>query len=260
MHLKRLIVAIILLPLIYLYINYLPEVYFLFLIILVSLIATNEFYSMYKIYGLLRVFGLLFSILFLLISYYYEYLLTDIFFSFFIIFLALRLLTKKTPISALSEVAPAIIGLYYISGLMSYQIFLRRMGIEWLILLYASVWLADSFAYYIGKSFGKRKLFVEVSPNKTIAGAVGSFIGSLVSVFLIKMLLIPSMTTKYSVIIGIIIGGTSIIGDLIESMFKRDAGVKDSGFLIPGHGGFLDKIDGLLITAPLLHWILKYYW
>lgn len=259
MHLKRLIVAIILLPLIYLYINYLPEVYFLFLIILVSLIATNEFYSMYKIYGLLRVFGLLFSILFLLISYYYEYLLTDIFFSFFIIFLALRLLTKKTPISALSEVAPAIIGLYYISGLMSYQIFLRRMGIEWLILLYASVWLADSFAYYIGKSFGKRKLFVEVSPNKTIAGAVGSFIGSLVSVFLIKMLLIPSMTTKYSVIIGIIIGGTSIIGDLIESMFKRDAGVKDSGFLIPGHGGFLDKIDGLLITAPLLHWILKYY-
>lgn len=259
MHLKRLIVAIILLPLIYLYINYLPEVYFLLLIILVSLIATNEFYSMYKIYGLLRVFGLLFSILFLLISYYYEYLLTDIFFSFFIIFLALRLLTKKTPISALSEVAPAIIGLYYISGLMSYQIFLRRMGIEWLILLYASVWLADSFAYYIGKSFGKRKLFVEVSPNKTIAGAVGSFIGSLVSVFLIKMLLIPSMTTKYSVIIGIIIGGTSIIGDLIESMFKRDAGVKDSGFLIPGHGGFLDKIDGLLITAPLLHWILKYY-
>lgn len=259
MHLKRLIVAIVLLPLIYLYINYLPEIYFLFLIILISLIATTEFYSMYKVYGLLRFVGLLFSVLFLLFSYYYEYLLTDIFFSFFIIFLALRLLTKKTPISALSEVAPAIIGLYYISGLMSYQIFLRRMGIEWIILLYASVWLADSFAYYIGKGFGKRKLFVKVSPNKTIAGAIGSFIGSITGVFLIKMLLIPSMTTKYSLIIGIIIGGISIIGDLIESMFKRDAGVKDSGFLLPGHGGILDKIDGILITAPLLHWILKYY-
>jgi phosphatidate cytidylyltransferase len=257
MHLKRLLVAGILIPLIYFYITSLPEIYFLFLLIIVSLVATNEFYSMYKVYGLLRLFGLLGGIAFLFTAYYYEYLLPDVFLSFIVIILCLRLLTKKTPISALSEVSPTIIGLYYISGLLTFHIFIRRIGVEWIILLYASVWIADSFAYYIGKGFGKRKLYLEVSPNKTIAGAVGSFIGSIISVLLIKSLLISTLSIKTCLIIGIVIGLTSIIGDLIESMFKRDAGVKDSGFIIPGHGGILDKIDGILTSAPVLYWTIK---
>jgi len=133
---------------------------------------------------------------------------------------------------------------------------IREIGPEWVIFLYASVWSSDTFAYYIGKGIGKRKLYREVSPHKTVAGAAGSLIGGILSVFILKAILLPLLTVSAALIIGVMIGIISIIGDLIESMFKRDAGVKDSSTLIPGHGGILDKIDGALFAGPVLYWIL----
>ncbi|MBS1233330.1 MAG: phosphatidate cytidylyltransferase, partial [Nitrospirae bacterium] len=112
-------------------------------------------------------------------------------------------------------------------------------------------------AYYIGKSIGKRRLYREVSPNKTVAGAGGSVIGGMVGALLLRMLIVPQLGLLPTLFIGVMVGIISIIGDLVESMFKRDAGVKDSGAIIPGHGGILDKIDGALFAGPFLYWILK---
>jgi phosphatidate cytidylyltransferase len=95
-----------------------------------------------------------------------------------------------------------------------------------------------------------------VSPHKTVAGAAGSVIGGVLAVFILKAVLLPLLTVSSALIIGVIIGIISIIGDLVESMFKRDAGVKDSSTLIPGHGGILDKIDGALFAGPVLYWML----
>jgi len=106
---------------------------------------------------------------------------------------------------------------------------------------------------------GKRKLYAEVSPNKTVAGAVGSLIGGVMAALLFRAVMIPSLALSYTVLIGIIIGAVSIIGDLVESMFKRDARVKDSSVMIPGHGGILDKIDGVLFAGPMLYWILLFF-
>jgi phosphatidate cytidylyltransferase len=111
-------------------------------------------------------------------------------------------------------------------------------------------------AYYIGKGFGKRKLYVEMSPNKTVAGATGSVIGGATGALLLQTVIVPQLTAPSAVFAGIMIGIVTIVGDLVESMFKRDAGVKDSGGIIPGHGGVLDKVDGALFAGPVLYWIL----
>jgi phosphatidate cytidylyltransferase len=112
-------------------------------------------------------------------------------------------------------------------------------------------------AYYIGKGIGKRKLYTAVSPHKTIEGAAGSVVGGMLGALILRTVLIPHMTVSSTVLIGMVIGIISIVGDLVESMFKRDAGVKDSGVIIPGHGGVLDKIDGVLFAGPVLYWMLK---
>lgn len=257
MHLKRLIVAVILLPLIYLYIMYLSPGFFLFLVSVVCILALLEFYSIYRISGVLRFAGAFLVAPVLGVSYVFREILGDVIIFSVMALLTIRLLSKKDPISSLSDVSPPVVGLLYIPCLFTFQIQIREFGPEWIILLYGLVWSADSLAYYVGKGIGKRKLYTAVSPHKTVEGAFGSLVGGVVGALIVRVVLIPQLTIPSAVFIGLIIGLVSIVGDLVESMFKRDAGVKDSGVLIPGHGGILDKIDGALFAGPVLYWMMK---
>jgi phosphatidate cytidylyltransferase len=256
MHFKRLIVAAILLPIIYLYIMRLPAQYFLILLTCVSTIALMEFYSLYLVKGALRYSCLVLGTVLMVSAFFSRELLLEIIVVSVLSILTMRLFLKKDPLSSLRDIAPPIVGLLYIPVLLTFQIQIRMFGPEWIIFLYALVWGADSMAYYVGKGFGKRKLYTAVSPNKTIAGAVGSVVGGALCSFLLSYFLIPSLNASPALVIGIMIGFTTIIGDLVESMFKRDAGNKDSGFIIPGHGGILDKIDGMLFGGPVLYFVL----
>lgn len=170
--------------------------------------------------------------------------------------ISIRLFVKKDPHSSLRDVSVPILGLLYIPVFLTFQLKIIKFGPEWIIFLYALVWVSDSLAYYVGKGFGKRRLYTAISPNKTIAGAVGSLFGGILCSLYLSFSFIPMLNASSSLVIGIIIGGTSVIGDLVESMFKRDAGVKDSGATIPGHGGILDKIDGVLLGGPVLYYFL----
>jgi len=257
MHRKRLIVAAVILPFLYLYIMYLPPLYFFFLVVFISIIALSEFYSMYHIAGALKYAGLFFGISLVGASYFSQNLLLDILFFSIMALIGTRLFSKKDPLSSLSDLSPPVLGLLYIPALLTFQVQIRELGPEWLILLYGSVWSADSLAYYAGTGIGKRKLYREVSPNKTVEGAAGSVIGGVVGALMLRFILIPQLTVSAVLFLGIMIGVVSIIGDLVESMFKRDAKVKDSGALVPGHGGILDKIDGILFSGPLFYWMLK---
>lgn len=122
--------------------------------------------------------------------------------------------------------------------------------------VFALIWINDSFAYIVGKNFGKQKLFESVSPKKTVEGflggmffcAIGSyFISEFTSIFLFSNWLILS----------VIVSVFGTLGDLIESKYKRQAGVKDSGNLIPGHGGLLDRLDSALFVAPFIYLFLR---
>lgn len=124
--------------------------------------------------------------------------------------------------------------------------------------VFASTWLCDSAAYFAGLGFGKHKLFERVSPNKTWEGAIAGFVVAVASFMVAKMLLLGYMTMTSAIICGCIVGIFGQIGDMVESLIKRDAGVKDSSALIPGHGGMLDRFDSLIFVSPLIYLYLDF--
>jgi phosphatidate cytidylyltransferase len=132
-----------------------------------------------------------------------------------------------------------------------------------LISIFILIWTNDSFAYIVGKSIGKTKLFERISPKKTIEGFVGGVVFSVIASYLISKYYIQIADGKMFIwiIIALIVGFFGTIGDLIESKFKRFAGVKDSGKIMPGHGGVLDRLDSVIFVAPivfLFYQILNY--
>jgi phosphatidate cytidylyltransferase len=124
--------------------------------------------------------------------------------------------------------------------------------------IFATIWACDSSAYFAGRAFGRHKLFPRVSPNKTWEGAVAGCVAAVLVFMLLQRLFLPYLALRDAMICGIIIGVFGQIGDLAESLLKRDAGVKDSSTLIPGHGGVLDRFDSLLFVAPLLFFYLDF--
>ena len=137
-------------------------------------------------------------------------------------------------------------------------------GAAVLIFPMAVAWIGDAAAYFAGHRWGRTKLVASVSPGKTVAGAVGGLLGTAASAVLLGGLLLGpytrlGLTLAEAALIGVVVGAVSQIGDLAESLLKREAGVKDSGTLFPGHGGVLDRFDSILFALPvtyLLLWLL----
>jgi phosphatidate cytidylyltransferase len=128
-----------------------------------------------------------------------------------------------------------------------------RFDVPWVILAFVVTWGNDTFAYFAGHLFGKHKMNERISPKKTWEGFAGGAFGSVVGALVTKWLLLPDLGVGPAVVVGL--GGAVLgpLGDLAESMIKRAAGVKDSGKIIPGHGGLLDRIDALLFVAPWIY-------
>jgi len=118
--------------------------------------------------------------------------------------------------------------------------------------VFVTVWMCDSAAYFTGRAFGRRKLWPRVSPNKTWEGAVAGLLVSVVTFVLLRGLALPYLSLGEAVVSGCVIGVVGQFGDLAESLLKREAGMKDSSSLLPGHGGVLDRFDSLLFAAPVL--------
>ena len=136
-----------------------------------------------------------------------------------------------------------------------YFIETRESGLAYLIFALLIVWTTDSGAYFTGRKIGKRKLWPEISPNKTVEGFVGGILWAIITALIIQW--INPLTSSYIVLIGITIVASIFgqLGDLVESGIKRHFNVKDSGKLLPGHGGILDRFDSLLFVLPLLHFL-----
>ncbi len=258
---KRVIVAVFTLPIFFAFLYYLPaSPYFLALLTVVCVIAMTEFYKMYGVRSRLLIPGVLIGgVLFYLICRRPEYVFEGVGIGFFVLFI-LRLFDGRSPEGSMTELGPLGLGFIYIAGFLSFQWFLRDMaGVAYIFVLYVAVWMADSMAYYIGKYLGKHKLYPSVSPNKTIEGACGSLLGGAMgAVLMVKVFDIQGISVAGAALTGMALGTATLLGDLVESMFKRDAGVKDSGSIIPGHGGMLDKIDGFLFAGPVLYFIAGY--
>ena len=150
-------------------------------------------------------------------------------------------------------------GALYIGLCLAHMVLIRYLpeGALWLLVLTAVTAGGDTGAYYIGTNFGRRKLCPDISPGKTIDGAIGGIVVGSASAVAMGLLLLPEYNPMVIFTAAFVLSIVSIIGDLAESVIKRSAGMKDSGTILFGHGGVLDRIDGMLITAPILYYILS---
>ena len=181
----------------------------------------------------------------------------------FLAFLLLALLALGAYPSlenGLRFIALSWFGIFYVAFCGAHLILLYAMeqGVYWLLFLTAVTVFSDSGAYYGGRMFGTTKLYPALSPGKTRAGAVGGILGGVIGGVAVGAVFLPDANLGMLVLLGVGLSVVGIVGDLLESLVKRAAGVKDSGTILPGHGGVLDRCDSLLLTAPTLYYAL--YW
>ena len=225
---------------------------------LIAVLAMIEFVSLGRHKGYDISVGLCIAIMLVIIA---AFIIEDLsvelgMFAALLIIPASYVVGKRPLEDSLPSSAIAVLATTYVGMLGGSLIRLRNdfpEGSKLVFFLLLVVWLGDSGAYYVGKSFGKHKLSPRISPKKTIEGLAGGITASVITAIVIHFTFFPAFPIVHAVIAGVILSIAGVVGDLAESMWKRSADVKDSGTLLPGHGGFLDRFDSILFTAPILY-------
>ena len=161
--------------------------------------------------------------------------------------------------TAIDQISFTLFGILYIAGLGGCYLLIRNFegGNLLILFLFLITWLGDIAAYYWGKNFGKTPLAPIISPNKTVEGAIAGLAGSLIAGLIAGFLFLDHIMIEHCLLVAFICGSIGQLGDLAESLLKRHAGIKDSGNILPGHGGVLDRIDSLLFAGPAFYCYFK---
>ncbi|MEK7357644.1 MAG: phosphatidate cytidylyltransferase, partial [Bdellovibrionota bacterium] len=161
---------------------------------------------------------------------------------------------------ALQLQTAGLMGFFYCGIFPGLTVHVLRMenGSTWLFGLLAIVFTGDTFAYLTGRFFGKRKLLEAVSPKKTVEGCLGGLGGSAVAGLVLGLFFLHDQPLWALVLTALVTGLFAQVGDLFESLLKRIADVKDSGAIMPGHGGILDRVDGVLFAAPIYYVLARF--
>lgn len=177
------------------------------------------------------------------------------------LFFTYGMLRKRDLKDSAYDVAFRTLGVAYIAIPISYLVLIGALegGRYWIVFLLFVIWANDTFALAVGKTLGRTKLLPEISPKKTMEGAIGGLAGGAAAAYIICRLLGLGIGALEAVVFSVIIGIIGMIGDLAESLLKRSADVKDSGTLIPGHGGVLDRIDSLIFPVPVVYYYLIWH-
>lgn len=270
---KRLITALWGIPLVGVVIWFGEPWLFMSFVAIWGLLAAIEFFQLVSKFKVspLYLFGILWTLFFIvirnpnlpdIIDPYFDFnLAVPLLFTAGIIISLMALLARKEKFNAFPAWSWTFAGILYVGWLLGYLVSLRGMedGRSWVFFALFCTFGSDTAAFFIGKAIGKHKLAPSISPGKTWEGAFGGLLGS-VGVSLIFLLSTPlSLASKLewwqAVILGLLVSIFGQIGDLVESLLKRNAGVKDSGSLLPGHGGVLDRIDSIIFAV-----VIVYYW
>jgi phosphatidate cytidylyltransferase len=158
--------------------------------------------------------------------------------------------------TVIRDLAISLLGLLYIPLLLSHAALLRILpaGRDWIFLVLLVVMASDTLAYFVGRKWGRHRLYEAVSPKKTIEGSLAGLFGAVLGAAVSKLWFFTELSSVDVLLIGIGVGAFSQLGDLFESLLKRSFGVKDSGGLVPGHGGLLDRLDSLLFAFPVTYY------
>ncbi|WKZ31680.1 MAG: phosphatidate cytidylyltransferase [Thermodesulfobacteriota bacterium] len=260
--LKRVATGAVLIPIIVAIVLYAGPYWILAVSAVIAALAFSEFNALARVDAKDRVFdrlGVASGVIIVLAVYFLgpvflaPALITLVFLFFF------HSMVSGRPLGDSSlDTAHKALGLLYIALPISFITPLRELhqGEWWLLFLLVVVWANDTFALSVGKTLGRHKLSPEISPKKTVEGAIGGIAGGVITGFVFARLagLGPDYLDIFALSAGI--GLIAIAGDLAESVLKRSAGVKDSGAIIPGHGGMLDRIDSLIFNIPFVYFYL----
>lgn len=224
-------------------------------ILLISLIGIREFYKALTNINIRPIasIGYIGTIL-LFLSAIYPIITLDFVITCLTIILLVLIISKKN--IDLGGVSLTMFGILYIPFLLFHIYFLDKTDYVWLVFIMA--FGTDTFAYIAGNLFGSHKLCPKLSPKKTIEGSIGGILGSLV-LTIIYSIYIGIPISWHLILLSVIVSIMSQVGDLAASKIKRMAGIKDYGFIMPGHGGILDRFDSIIICAPLVYYYVYYF-
>ncbi|PYQ27834.1 MAG: hypothetical protein DMF56_18340 [Acidobacteria bacterium] len=227
-------------------------------IALIAILALHEFLSLGRAKGYdLPIYLCIAIMLVIMAAFILQELSVEFgMFTALLVIPASYVLGRKPLEDSLPSSAIAVLATTYVGMLGGSLIRLRGdfpVGAKLIFFLLLVVWLGDSGAYYVGRSLGKHKLSPRISPKKTVEGLAGGIATSIIAAVVIHFTFFKEIPLLHAIIAGVILSFAGVIGDLAESMWKRSADVKDSGTLIPGHGGFLDRFDSIFFTAPILY-------
>lgn len=263
--LSRTLTIIVSIPLILL-LTYFGGIFFLLLVLGLALFSINEFYFLMgkKRLHPSYVLGNIITVVFILFANYtiknpaWEPYAAGILTTGAIIALCSGIFVKKTE-GVMDDIGITILGIVYIGWFFSYFVLLRSITLHgaYLYFLLFTVWAEDITAYLVGRFFGRIPLLPNISPKKTVEGAIAGFIVCLIAAEIFGYF--NNFNLIHTLILGMIIGIIAPVSDLVESMIKRDAGAKDSGDIVPGHGGVLDRMDSFILTAPILYYYLTWF-
>jgi phosphatidate cytidylyltransferase len=264
----RILISVIAIPVI-VALCYIGKIPFLIFILAIGLLSYYEFSNMVQhkeSYTNLIIDS--FAIICLIINSYYAFINYEILIICIIILLVITELFRNNK-SVIFNLGASLIGIFYIgifaSTIISIREFFADSNVVYteggyiIISMLATIWICDSAAFFLGTAFGKHKLFPRVSPNKTWEGAIAGFVFAVLTMIASKVIILDFLIWRDVIVIGIIIGVLGQIGDLMESLIKRDTGVKDSSGIIPGHGGVFDRFDSFFFSAPFVYLYLLFF-
>lgn len=255
---RRIYTILVLAPLVYAVIRYLPPLAFSGVVVLAGGLALFEFYRMCfggRSHSLLIGIGLT-GFAALILGTHRPDLLVPILLATLIGIISVPLLSRVPLDESLRDSAVTLFGVLYL-GLTLCTLSMTRLlpqG-EWLIFFLLLVtWASDTGAYYVGTLYGRHRLAPTISPKKTVEGLVGGFFGAILVAYAARWWFLPELSGLDCLILATLLTIAGLWGDLTESAMKRSVGMKDSGGILPGHGGMLDRLDSLLFTAPVFYY------
>ena len=258
---RKVWMALIMVPPIVLLIALGPSVILHLMVLLATFLGLQEYYNLVLPHSkrIERVMGIGLGLILSLIISFGEVKEISSFFVLILLILSIVFMgTSQDLSSSISRIGTTLFGILYIGFLLAYVSLIRNMsnGKLWVLFLICCVWAGDAFALLGGSFLGRHKLYPKISPKKTYEGLGGAIVGSIIVALTFSMLFIPHLAKGTCILLGTGLAILGQFGDFTESMLKRSAQVKDSGTLIPGHGGMLDRLDSFLFSAPFLHYSL----
>ena len=235
-----------------------PLPWFTVLVAIWGLLAVLEFYKLVNTAKVppLTYFGLIWSLLFILSPHFNYNFLTPLLLTSAIVLSLIWLLLHRQKEGAFIGWAWTVGGILYIGWLLSYLVALRGLddGRDWVFLAMFITIGSDTAAFFIGRALGKHHLAPHISPGKTWEGAIAGVLGAIIVSLGLGSLLSLPLGYGRAILLGLLVSIFGQLGDLVESLLKRNMGVKDSGKLIPGHGGFLDRIDSVVFAGVVVYY------